>query len=92
MKKYEDYRVPEGLAAKLLKDYPNAVCFDEHEDHVCYEDTLDALAECILNDYDEKKMTKVFGCVLTDVEKMSEWLMYNVPDLYELLLIKNKEL
>ena len=88
----DDFKIPEGLAKKLIKDYSGSIWYDEDSRNICYEETLDSFAECILNDYDEKKMKKTFGYVMYDKDVIANWLHDNVPDLYEELLIYNKEL
>lgn len=91
-RKNEDFRIPDGLAKRLIKEYSGSIWYDEDNGNVCYEETLDAFAEHILEDYDEKKMEKSFGYVMYDQDEISNWLHDNLPELYEELLVFNKEL
>ena len=91
-RKNEDFRIPDGLAKQLIKEYSGCIWYDEDTRNICYEETLDAFAEQILEDYDEKKMEKNFGYVMYDQDKISNWLHDNLPELYEELLVFNKEL
>ena len=88
----KDYKVPANLAKKLIDEYPETIVIDVDSEEIQYEDTLDAMAEKIFEDYNSDKMKRVFGYEMFSPEEISRWLQYNVPDMYELLLIMNKEL
>ena len=45
-----------------------------------------------MEDYDKDKMKRTFGYEIFSIEEMVKWLKYNVPDMYETLLVMNKEL
>ena len=93
MGKYNnDYKVPKDLAKKLVKEYSASIWYDAETEEVEYEETLEAFAENILRDYSEDKIKRIFGYAIYEKDEMVEWLRNNLPELYEILLIKNKEL
>lgn len=86
-----DYKVPPNLAEKLVAQYKHLIVIDESGE-LDYFDTLDAFAEEILKDYSEDRRKRLFGQEIYDSEKMSQWLQYNLPDMFEILLKMNNEL
>ncbi len=86
-----DYKVPPNLAEKLVAQYKHLIVIDESGE-LDYFDTLDAFAEEILKDYSEDRRKRLFGQEIYDSEKMSQWLQYNLPDMFEILLKINNEL
>lgn len=86
-----DYKVPPDLSKKIATQYKHLIVVDDSGE-LEYLDTLDAFAEEILKDYSEDRRKRVFGQEIYDSEKMSQWLQYNLPDLYEILLSMNNEL
>lgn len=86
-----DYKVPPNLAEKLVAQYRHLIVIDESGE-LDYFDTLDAFAEEILKDYSEDRRKRLFGQEIYDSEKMSQWLQYNLPDMFEILLKINNEL
>ena len=86
-----DFKVPENLADKIAHQYKSEIVTNS-DGLVDYESTLDAFAEKIMSDYSSDKIVKIFGRAIENTEKMSLWLMYNIPDLYEILLKMNNEL
>lgn len=86
-----DYKVPYKLSEKIVAQYKHFIVFNELG-KLEYLDTLDAFAEEILKDYNEDKRKKTFGEPIFNSEQMAQWLQYNLPDLYEILLKMNNEL
>ena len=87
-----DYKVPEGLAQRLVNKYRAEIVTDSDSGELDYQATLDIFAERIMLDYDDAKIKKTFGQVIENPEQMSKWLEYNIPELYEILLTINNEL
>lgn len=86
-----DYKVPPDLSKKIAIQYKHLIVVDDSGE-LEYLDTLDAFAEEILKDYSKDRRKRIFGQEIYDSEKMSQWLQYNLPDLYEILLSMNNEL
>ena len=86
-----DYKVPPDLSKKIATQYKYLIVVDDSGE-LEYLDTLDAFAEEILKDYSKDRRKRIFGQEIYDSEKMSQWLQYNLPDLYEILLSMNNEL
>ena len=87
-----DYKVPPKMAEKLIKDYAALMVVDSDTGELQYIETLDAIAEAILNDWSQAKIHKHSGQEITDPDKMSDWLRYNLPELFEMFLKMNDEL
>lgn len=87
-----DYKVPPKLAEKIADAYEGYMVTDPDSGELQYLDTLDAIAESMLNDWSQAKILKNCGQEITDPEKMSNWLQYNLPELFEIFLKKNNEL
>lgn len=92
MKYNNDYKVPKNLVKKLITEYSEEIVTDPDTDELLYEDTLEGIAAKIMEDYDKDKMKRTFGYEIFSIEEMVKWLKYNVPDMYETLLVINKEL
>ena len=75
-----DYKVPPKLAEKIADAYEGIMVTDPDS------------GESILNDWSQAKILKNCGQEITDPEKMSNWLQYNLPELFEIFLKKNNEL
>jgi hypothetical protein len=86
-----DYKVSPDLSKKIATQYKHLIVVDDSGE-LEYLDTLDAFAEEILKDYSKDRRKRIFGQEIYDSEKMSQWLQYNLPDLYEILLSMNNEL
>lgn len=87
-----DYKVPPKLAEKIANAYDGLMAIDVDTGELQYLETLDAIAEAIINEWSAAKILKNCGQEITDPDKMSDWLQYNLPELFEIFLKKNNEL
>lgn len=87
-----DYKVPPKLAEKIANAYDGLMVVDADTGELQYLETLDTIAEAIINEWTTAKILKNCGQEITDPDKMSDWLQYNLPELFEIFLKKNNEL
>ena len=72
----------EELATKLLNTFPN--CIVEDYGVINIEETVDALSNVIMSEFDEKRQKYYFGEVFVNPEECYRWLLTELPDLQEI--------
>lgn len=72
----------EELAAKLLNTFPN--CIVEDYGVINIEETVDALSNVIMSEFDDKRQKYYFGEVFANPEECYRWLLTELPDLQEI--------
>ena len=72
----------EELATKLLNTFPN--CIAEDYGVINIEETVDALSNVIMSEFDDKKQKYYFGEVFANPEECYRWLLTELPDLQEI--------
>ena len=72
----------EDIATKLLNTFPN--CIVEDSGVINIEETVDALSNVIMSDFDEKKQKYYFGQVFANPEECYRWVLTELPDLQEI--------
>ena len=72
----------EELATKLLNTFPN--CIVEDYGVINIEETIDALSNVIMSEFDNKKQKYYFGEVFANPEECYRWLLTELPDLQEI--------
>ena len=72
----------EELATKLLNTFPN--CIVEDYGVINIEETVDALSNVIMSEFDEKRQKYYFGEVFANPEECYRWLLTELPDLQEI--------
>ena len=72
----------EELATKLLNTFPN--CIVEDYGVINIEETVDALSNVIMSEFDNKKQKYYFGEVFANPEECYRWLLTELPDLQEI--------
>ena len=72
----------EDLATKLLNTFPN--CIAEDYGVINIEETVDALSNVIMSEFDEKRQKYYFGEVFANPEECYRWLLTELPDLQEI--------
>ena len=72
----------EELAIKLLNSFPS--CIVEDCGVIDIEETVDALSNVIMSDFDEKKQKYYFGQVFANPEECYRWVLTELPDLQEI--------
>ena len=72
----------EELATKLLNTFPN--CIVEDYGVINIEETVDALSNIIMSEFDEKRQKYYFGEVFANPEECYRWLLTELPDLQEI--------
>ena len=72
----------EDIAAKLLNTFPN--CIVEDSGVIDIEETVDALSNVIMSNFDEKKQKYYFGQVFANPEECYRWVLSELPDLQEI--------
>lgn len=75
-------RKQEELATKLLNTFPN--CIVEDYGVINIEETVDALSNVIMSEFDEKRQKYYFGEVFANPEECYRWLLTELPDLQEI--------
>ena len=72
----------EDLATKLLNTFPN--CIVEDYGVINIEETVDALSNAIMSEFDDKRQKYYFGEVFANPEECYRWILTELPDLQEI--------